>query len=420
VTTRSSEPAPLTGAVRGWSLAGAATLTMAVSYVDRQTLAVLAVTVCASLSIDETHYGWLLSAFSLAYLVGAPIAGRLVDWFGARRVLLAAVLAWSAVAAAHSLASGFASLFALRLLLGLAEAPSFPGAAQTIHRALPPTERPRAFGILYTGSSLGAMLAPPVATALEARFGWRVAFCGTALVGLAWVPLWLTLTRSGEAKHLLDRREAPTSTAAGDPRRSALVTLLRHPAMHRQFLLVTGSAPLLGFLLGWGAKWLVRHQGLTQAEVGAYLWIPPVLFDVGSVVFGSLASRHAKATQFAPARGLVAAAGLLAATAALLPHCSTPLVFALVAGVAMAGGGGIYAISTADTLTRLPAELVSTASGLSAAAQSVLLIASSPLVGAVAARAGGYHEVAVALALWVVPFCAAWMATRAPPALTKA
>ena len=55
-----------------WALALVATFTMAVSYVDRQTLAVLAPTVTESLGISEQGYGWLVSAFSLAYLVGAP------------------------------------------------------------------------------------------------------------------------------------------------------------------------------------------------------------------------------------------------------------------------------------------------------------------------------------------------------------
>ena len=105
--------------------------------VDRQTLAVLAPTVTQALGISEQNYGWLASAFSIAYLVGAPLAGRMIDAVGARRGLLGAVVVWSIVAALHALAPGFAVLFALRIALGLAEAPSFPGAAQTVHRALP-------------------------------------------------------------------------------------------------------------------------------------------------------------------------------------------------------------------------------------------------------------------------------------------
>ena len=49
------------------------------------------------------------------------------------------------------------------------------------------------------------------------------------------------------------------------------------------------TAPTLSFSLNWGAKLLVATQHLTQADVGAYLWFPPVLYDVGSIGFGLLA-----------------------------------------------------------------------------------------------------------------------------------
>src|SRR5258708_33701096 len=110
---------------------------MAISYVDRQTLAVLAPTVTKALHIDDAQYGWLASAFSIAYLVAAPIAGKVIGVVGARRGLLAAVLAWSLVAALHAVVPGFGVLFALRIALGGAGSPSFPGATQTVQRALP-------------------------------------------------------------------------------------------------------------------------------------------------------------------------------------------------------------------------------------------------------------------------------------------
>src|SRR4051812_1824430 len=177
-----------------WSVALVATLTMTVSYVDRQTFAVLAPKVTEALGISETGYGWLASAFSIAYLVSTPIAGWLIDRTGARRGLVGAVLTWSTIAALHALVPSFAVLFVLRIALGLAEGPSFPGAAQTVQRVLEPAERARGFGLLFTGSSIGAMIAPPIAAHLYGAFGWRIAFLGTAIVGLAWVPAWLFLT----------------------------------------------------------------------------------------------------------------------------------------------------------------------------------------------------------------------------------
>src|SRR5262245_52131228 len=208
-----------------WALTLCATLTMAVSLVDRLTLAVLAPTVTAALGISDPAYGWLAAAFSLAFLVSSPLAGALIDAVGARRGLLGAVLVWSVVAGLHALAPGFAVLFVLRIALALAEAPSFPGAAQTVHLALPPEERPRGFGVLFIGGSVGAMIAPPLASAIEARFGWRLAFAGVAAVGLVWVPVWLGLAYSPQGRALLAPRAPTRRTAA-----SGWLALFRHPA----------------------------------------------------------------------------------------------------------------------------------------------------------------------------------------------
>ncbi len=150
---------------RAWLLVVVATLTMAVSYFDRQVLAALAPSVKKNLDVSNEAYGWLISAFSIAYLVGSPLAGALVDRVGARRGLLGAVLAWTAVAALHTIVPTFGVLFALRIALGLAESPSFPGAAQTVQRALPPESRARGFGLLFTGGSIGAAVAPLAAAA---------------------------------------------------------------------------------------------------------------------------------------------------------------------------------------------------------------------------------------------------------------
>ena len=140
---------PSLGRKRGWLVAIVATSAMSVSYIDRQTLAALAPTVRTALSIDHTHYGWLAAAFAMAYLVAAPLAGLLVDRVGARVGLASAVLVWSFVSVAHAAVPTFLALFILRIALGVAEAPSFPAAAQAVKRGLPVRDRAMGFGVLF-------------------------------------------------------------------------------------------------------------------------------------------------------------------------------------------------------------------------------------------------------------------------------
>lgn len=389
-----------------WLVAIVATLTMTVSYIDRATLAVLAPTVTKVLNISETEYGWLTSAFSIAYLVATPISGWMIDRVGARRGLVGSVLVWTAVAALHAVVPGFGILFALRIALGIAEGPSFPGAAQTMQRILPEKDRARGFGVLFTGASIGGMIAPPLASFLFVLAGWRVAFVGTALVGLIWIPLWLLVTSRRDVREQLDVVPVPSSTE-----RVTLATLLKHPAMIRGLLPVLAVAPIFGFALAWGAKFLTREYGVTQAQVGQYLWLPPLMFDVGTIAFGDAASRQRRAPG-APPRALFAAALLMATTMLLLPLAASPWQAMAILGVSLAGGGAVYALTTADLLARMPPRQVSFASGTLAAAQSLALIVSSPLIGASVDRYASFDLAVLVIGAWTIPGSIYWLVTK--------
>ena len=410
--TTATSPATLPRA-RAWALALTATLTMSVSYVDRQALAAIAPSVQEALGISDADYGSLISAFALAYLVGAPLAGRLIDHVGARRGLLGAVLLWSGVAALHALVPSFAVLFALRILLGLTEAPSFPAAAQTVHRALPPRDRARGLGVLFTGSSIGAMIAPPLATFLASRFGFRAAFLGTAVVGLSWVPLWLIMAYEPRARRVLDQPHAAPRVEEGPP--VSALALLRNPAVLRAVLAVIASAPFINLMFSWGTKYLVHDFHMTQKETGGYLWFPPLVFDAGSIAFGHFASRARSRGSDGVPRGLFAFAGSLMLAGLAMPLANDPLLSLGCASVALAGGGGVYAMATSDMLSRVSPRLLSTAGGITAAAQSIAQIIVNPIIGRSVQASSSYTPMILVLSAWVVPGVVAWVAWRPPP-----
>ena len=384
----------------GWLVAVAATLGMSVSYIDRQTLAAIAPTVRAALTIDHTQFGWLLSAFSMAYLVGAPAAGVVVDRFGARRGFAVAVVVWSVVAGAHALVTSFAMLFALRVLLGAAEAPSFPAATQAIRRALPPHRRTAAYGLLFTGSSVGAMIAAPLALSIEGSHGFRAAFLGTAVVGLAWIPAWLWISRGDRIPN-----EQVESTARDATHAPRWIDVVRSAPVLRAVVAVVGSAPLLMFVLNFTPQYLVEHWHLPRLGTRWLLVVAPLMFDCGAVGFGWVAGRRERAGT--GTRGthvdLFLVAAVMAASLAFAPLASSPRIAMMIFGVAACGGGGIYVIATADMLARVPLRSTSSAGGMTAAAQSLAHIVASPLVGMAIDRTHGYDSALVGLGLAVIP-----------------
>lgn len=397
---------------QSWQVALVAALMMTVSYVDRQTFQVLGHAISKDLAISELSYGWLAAAFSASYMIGTPLSGLWIDRIGARRGLVSSVLAWSTVAALHAVAPGFGTLLMLRLLLGFTEGPGFPGAAQTVQRILGPEDRARAFGILFTGSSIGAMLVPPLATAIYRSNGWRAALLITSVAGLIWLPLWLLVTRSREVRARLD--VAPTAIAASVSLRELVV----HPVMVRALCAIFAVAPVFSFPAAWGSKYLNREFGLEQADMGWLLLVPPLMFDTGAILFGDLASRRRRAPGVPPLT-LFAIGALLATTLAFVPYAETPWQAVVVTGISLAGAGAAYTLVTADLFARIPPGSISLAGGVMAVGQSLSLVIGNPLIGWMVDSSRNYDAVNVFLGLWVIPGSLIWLMWRPRPIVPR-
>ena len=114
---------------------------VAINYLDRALLGIAAPLIEAALHLSDVQLGWLLSAFSWTYCLSQVPAGILLDKYSVRTMYLVTLLAWSGVTLLHSLASGFAMLIALRLALGIAEAPCFPANNKAVSVWFPRAER---------------------------------------------------------------------------------------------------------------------------------------------------------------------------------------------------------------------------------------------------------------------------------------
>src|SRR5438876_4039851 len=145
-----------------WRLCGLLFLATTLNYLDRQTMSILAPILQRDMHLDNEALGWLFAVFYYAYTLSHFAVGPILDRSHLRWAFGAAVLAWSTVSVMTGLATGFASLIIFRLLLGVMESANWPGAIRIVARALEPSERALGNGILTSGTSVGALLAPGV------------------------------------------------------------------------------------------------------------------------------------------------------------------------------------------------------------------------------------------------------------------
>lgn len=117
------------------------------------------------LRLSASQSGAILSAFSAAQLLGAPVVGRLSDAYG-RRPFLVACFAWTSLwFAATSAVHSFEGLLVTRTLAGLSGG-TIPIVQAMVLDCTPKVARPSTFGILGGLQGLAFTLGPAVAVAV--------------------------------------------------------------------------------------------------------------------------------------------------------------------------------------------------------------------------------------------------------------
>ena len=76
------------------------------SYIDRQTLAVLSSTILRDTGLTPQSYGEIVSAFSIAYMLANPFWGSLLDYIGLRAGMTIAVAMWTVSSTARAWMTG--------------------------------------------------------------------------------------------------------------------------------------------------------------------------------------------------------------------------------------------------------------------------------------------------------------------------
>jgi MFS transporter, DHA1 family, inner membrane transport protein len=136
------------------------------------------------LNVGQPAAGQLVTAFSLAYAIGAPVMAVLTAHLERRRLLVVAMAGFGIANLLAAVAPGYAGLLVARLLLALSAA-SFMPAASGYAAALGGLERRgRALSMVTNGLTLAIIAGVPLGVLVGQGFGWRATFVGVAVLAL--------------------------------------------------------------------------------------------------------------------------------------------------------------------------------------------------------------------------------------------
>jgi len=154
------------------------------NFFDRAIPAVVLEPIRQEFSLDDTMLGLLGTGFTLIYaLAGLPL-GRLADRMRRTWILGTGVLVWSLMTAATAAAWNFASLFLIRLGVGIGEASCAPAANSMIGDMYPSEKRARALGFFMMGLPIANVACFALVGYLAQKYGWRTPFVLAAIPGI--------------------------------------------------------------------------------------------------------------------------------------------------------------------------------------------------------------------------------------------
>jgi predicted MFS family arabinose efflux permease len=144
------------------------------------------------LEVDLPAAGHLVTAFSLAYAIGAPLMAVLTAGLERRRLVAVAMGGFALANLLAALALGYIGLLAARLLLALSAATFMPAASGYAAGVGGLERRGRALSTITTGLTLAIIAGVPLGVLVGQGLGWRATFLGVA--GLAAISLLGILT----------------------------------------------------------------------------------------------------------------------------------------------------------------------------------------------------------------------------------
>jgi DHA1 family inner membrane transport protein len=128
--------------------------------------------------------GWLISAYALGVVVGAPTLTALTHSWPRKRVLMSLMGLFVAGHAATALAPTFGTLIGARFLSGLAHGAFFGACAVVARKIAPPGRQGQALALVFTGLTVANVVGVPLGTYVGQQLGWRLTFSLVGVIGL--------------------------------------------------------------------------------------------------------------------------------------------------------------------------------------------------------------------------------------------
>ncbi|MEZ2127815.1 MULTISPECIES: MFS transporter [unclassified Sinorhizobium] len=374
-----------------------------INYIDRIALSIASKSIAAEYGFTPVQMGYLFSGFLWTYVVCLIPVGLLVERVGAKRVISGGIALWSAATALTAATTGFAFIFAARLVMGASEASSYPASGRVIRDWFPERERGLVTTLLNGGSSAGPAIGAIVTAGLVEFAGWRVSFVLLGLLGYVWLAAWMfwyappekaSWISDAERQEILSERNGQGQASDSGAAPSTLRYLLSQTSVWG--LVVTQACLVYTayIFLTWLPTFLQSTQELSTMNTGYLTAIPYLVTVMLSLVIARASDRFlsSKAVGSGKRRNYIAAMATLSLLIVAAPFVSNLTELLIVLTLVLTGsttGAGLN-FSLASDLLGNPRD-VSRVIAITALGGNFFGLIAPIITGYVVASTGGYE-----------------------------
>jgi MFS transporter, ACS family, hexuronate transporter len=258
-----------------WLMVGLAFLATVLNYVHRLSFNYLSADGDLRQMIPDDAFGYIGTAFFIAYMLSNAFSGFVIDRLGTRLGYALCMAFWTTAGLVHAFAITPLQFGICRFFLGIGEAGNWPAAIKLTSEWFPPQERSTASGIFNSGSALGAIIVPPLVAYLGMSYGWQATFVILGVCGYLWLALFWFVYYTPE-------RSLKEATARIIPPMKLFKTrFVSMFTLSKMFM-----DPVWYFVTFWIGRYLVDVHHWDLKKIGWFAMLPFIIADVGNIAGG--------------------------------------------------------------------------------------------------------------------------------------
>jgi ACS family hexuronate transporter-like MFS transporter len=280
-----------TGNLR-WFMVGLVTLGTILCYLTRNTISAAAPTLQHDLHITTQQYSYIVAIFSACYTIAQPVAGFVLDTLGTKAGYTLFGLLWGSFCLLAAFSNSWHGLAIFRGLGGFAESAMIPAGLKSVTEWFPKDERSVAVGYFNVGSSMGAIIAPPLVAWAIMIHSWRLAFIIVGIMSAIWAISWFLVYNKPSKSNKISQSEYEYITAGQSQEKPKQPVNVLRLIKQKKFWAIALprflAEPAWGTFNAWIPLFMVRAYGFDLKELAMFAWIPMLFADMGCIIGGYL------------------------------------------------------------------------------------------------------------------------------------